>query len=167
MLTVRTTASQAKKRDNRGVANNEIGFSCRHRDSHDVLEVVPLIDGTLVTELVDRFETGAGMHPAGGAYGGLIPRFFGFGPMDDHFRGRSTNAMGPKTPVLGCECGEWGCWPLMARITMTAGLVTWDSFEQPYRKTRDYTPFGPFEFDRRQYDGALLALITMVDSSDR
>src|SRR4051812_46116737 len=59
---------------------------------------------------------------------------------------------GAKTPVLGCECGEWGCWPLMARIAMTAELVIWDSFEQPHRKTRDYTAFGPFRFDRNQYD---------------
>ncbi|MEV7730344.1 hypothetical protein AB0P15_37390 [Streptomyces sp. NPDC087917] len=26
----------------------------------------------------------------------------------------------------------------MARITTTADLVTWDAFEQPRRKTRDY-----------------------------
>ena len=89
------------------------------------------------------------MRPAGGAYGGLIPQFFRFGPMEDHFHGRSTDAMGPKTPVLGCECGEWGCWPLMARITATAELVTWDCFEQRHRISRDYTVSGPFLVPRR------------------
>jgi hypothetical protein len=39
--------------------------------------------------------------------------------MQDDFHGRSTYATGPKTPVLGCECGERGCWPLMARIAVT------------------------------------------------
>ncbi len=107
------------------------------------------------------------MQPAGDAYGGLIPQYFGFGPMEDHFHGRSTDAMGPRTPVLGCECGEWGCWPLMAQITVTPDGVTWDSFEQPHRKTRDYTAFGPFQFDRRQYDGALRVLNTATVSGDR
>ncbi|QYN26369.1 hypothetical protein K1T34_37645 [Amycolatopsis sp. DSM 110486] len=130
----------------------------------DVVEIVPRIDGVLLTELIDAFEISAGMHPAGDAYGGLIPEFFRFGPMDEHFHGRSTRAMGPKTPVLGCECGEWGCWPLMADITVTDDLVTWRDFEQAHRTTRDYTGFGPFTFTRQDYDAALRALTTAVGS---
>ena len=152
--------------DNQRVATNEIRFDCHHRHGSGALVVVPHIDGIPLTELIDRFETGAGMQPAGDAYGGLIPEFFRFGPMEDHFHGRSTNAMGPKTPLLGCECGEWGCWPLMASITVTASLVTWDSFEQPHRTTRDYTTFGPFQFDRHQYDDALHDLSTAISAND-
>ncbi|MEU0647840.1 hypothetical protein [Streptomyces umbrinus] len=109
----------------------------------------------------------AGMQPAGDAYGGLIPEFFHFGPIRDHFLGRSTNAMGPKTPVLGCECGEWGCWPLMVCITATADRVTWDAFEQPHRTTRDYTAFGPFHFGRHQYDDTLRTLSATIGSDER
>lgn len=152
--------------DNQAMASNEILFDHQHRDDLGVLEVVPRIDGIPLTELIDRFETDAGMQPAGDAYGGLIPLFFRFGPMEDHFYGRSTNALGPETPLLGCECGELGCWPLMARITVTAELVIWDSFEQPYRTTRDYTAFGPFRFDRHQYDDALRALSGAISSAD-
>jgi hypothetical protein len=147
------------------VDSSEIQFDCHHRNDLGVLEVVPCVDGIPLTELIDRFETDAGMKPAGGAYGGLIPRFFRFGPMEDHFHGRSTSATGPKTPLLGCECGEWGCWPLMASITVTAGLVIWDSFGQPHRTTRDYTAFGPFQFGRRQYDGALRDLSAAISSN--
>lgn len=50
----------------------------------------------------------------------------------------------------------------MARITTTADLVTWDAFEQPHRKTRDYMSFGPFQFDRHQYDDALRTLSTVI-----
>ncbi|MFI9596715.1 hypothetical protein [Nonomuraea sp. NPDC052265] len=146
--------------------SNEIRFDCRHHGDGGALVIVPRIDGTPLTELIDRFEITAGMQPAGDAYGGLIPRYFRFGLMQDHFLGRSTNAMGPKTPILGCECGEWGCWPLMARIAATADLVIWDSFEQPHRTTRDYTAFGPFQFDRDQYDDALRAL-SATTGSDR
>jgi hypothetical protein len=148
------------------VTSNEIRFDCRQRVGGGALVILPRIDGAPLTELIDSFEIAAGMQPAGDAYGGLIPQFFRFGPMQDHFLGRSTKAMGPKTPVLGCECGEWGCWPLMARITTAADLVIWDSFEQPHRKTRDYTAFGPFQFDRRHYDDALRALNAAIGSDE-
>ncbi|WP_405780667.1 hypothetical protein [Streptomyces sp. NBC_00859] len=61
--------------------------------------IVPHIGGAPLTELIDGFEMDAGMQPAGDAYGGLIPEFFRFGPMEDHFRGRSTSATGSETPV--------------------------------------------------------------------
>ncbi|MDI6105679.1 hypothetical protein QLQ12_44575 [Actinoplanes sp. NEAU-A12] len=143
----------------------EIRFDCRPRGEDGVLVIVPHIDGASLTELIDRFEIAAGMQPAGDAYGGLIPEFFRFGSMEDHFHGRSTGAIGPKTPVLGCECGEWGCWPLMTRISVTDDHVTWDAFEQPHRKTRDYSGFGPLRFDRRRYDEALAVLVTAISSN--
>ncbi|MFJ8210713.1 hypothetical protein [Streptomyces sp. NPDC096033] len=52
----------------------------------------------------------------------------------------------------------------MARITATADTVTWYAFEQPHRKARDYGAFGPFQFDRHQYDDALRALSALTDS---
>ncbi|WP_305788176.1 hypothetical protein [Symbioplanes lichenis] len=142
--------------------SDEIRFDCRRRNDGGVLEVVPWIGGVPLTELIDRFEIAAGMRPAGGAYGGLIPEFFRFGPMGEHFSGRSTGVTGPKTPVLGCECGEWGCWPLLAVVTVSDDQVRWDAFEQPHRKARDYSGFGPFRFDRRQYDDALAVLVTTI-----
>jgi len=139
----------------------EVRFDHQYRDDLGVYEVVPQVDGVPLTELIDRFEASAGMRPAGDAYGGLIPRFYRFGPMADHFLGRSVGA---KTPLLGCDCGEWGCWPLLARITVTPAVVTWDAFEQPFRPTRGYTTFGPFEFARPQYDLALADLSRAIDS---
>ncbi|MFJ9711472.1 hypothetical protein [Streptomyces sp. NPDC101234] len=127
-----------------------------------MLEVVPCIDGVPLTDLIDRFEADAEMRPAGDAYGGLVPEFYRFGPMEDHFHGRSTGAIGPRTPVLGCECGEWACWPLMAGITVTPDHVTWHSFEQPHRTTRDYSGFGRFLFDRRPYDDAVQVLSAAI-----
>jgi hypothetical protein len=63
-----------------------------------------------------------------------------------------------KTALLGCGCGDVGCSPLMARITVTDETVTWDEFEQPTRPDWDYDDFGPFTFDRAQYERALMAI---------
>ena len=63
-----------------------------------------------------------------------------------------------KTALLGCGCGEVGCSPLMARITVSDDTVSWDEFEQPTRPGWDYGDFGPFTFDRAQYERALMAI---------
>jgi hypothetical protein len=60
--------------------------------------------------------------------------------------------------LLGCQCGEVGCWPLLARIRAEDESVVWDSFEQPNRKDRNYSGFGPFVFDAEQYREAVAAL---------
>ncbi|MFF8315612.1 hypothetical protein ACF06V_00425 [Streptomyces bobili] len=52
----------------------------------------------------------------------------------------------------------------MVRITATADFVTWDALEQPHREHRDYVAFGPFQFDRHQYDDALQALSAVIGS---
>lgn len=114
---------------------------------------VPYVDDVALTDLIDRFELAAGLSPAGGAYGGLIPRYFS-GTMTEHFHG--LDAEEGKTPLLACACGDWGCWPLLARITVTEDEVVWDSFGQPHRPERDYRGFGPFRFARAQYDAAVL-----------
>ncbi|GEM31846.1 hypothetical protein NN3_28530 [Nocardia neocaledoniensis NBRC 108232] len=130
----------------------------------DVHQIMPRIDTILLTDLIDTYETCARMEPAGDAYGGLVPLFFRFESAMDHFRGLSFRGQ-QKTQVLACSCGEWGCWPLLTRITLTGDLVVWDRFEQPHRPARDYTTFGPILFDRSQYDVAVEALDTALDGT--
>ena len=137
---------------------DEITFLVSERADLGTLEVVPAIGAVPLTTLIDAYELGAGMLPAGGAYGGLIPAFYRFGSMDRHFRGGSTETFGPATPVLACECGRWDDWPLLCRIGITDSAVTWDVFAQPYRPARDYTRFGPFRFGRGAYEDALADL---------
>jgi len=137
---------------------HQIAFLVRQRADLGTLEVLPEIGGVPLTRLVDTYELAAGMHPAGGAYGGLVPAFYRFGAMDRHFRGGSTESFGPATPVLGADCGEWSRWPLLCRIGVTDHEVTWDEFAQPRRTDRDYTGFGPFRFTRDAYEDALAEL---------
>ncbi|PWV79163.1 hypothetical protein [Nocardia neocaledoniensis] len=119
---------------------------------------MPSIDTIPLTDLIDTFETSVGMEPVGGRYGGLVPLYVPFESAMEHFHGSSPLTTGQRTPVLACSCGDFGCWPLSARITSTGDLVVWDHFEQPYRAPRDCAAFGPFLFDREQYDNAVRGL---------
>jgi hypothetical protein len=128
-------------------------------------EIVPTVDGREVTDLIHAFEQQHGMETRPVSYGGLIPTFYKFGPLDAHFLGRTdSHRSSDKVPLLGCECGEWGCWPLLARITVSDEFVTWSDFEQPYRKDRDYQAFGPYIFERRQY-GLAAQELSKLDAS--
>lgn len=81
--------------------SNGIRFDCQHRGDRGPLVVVPHIGGAPLTELIDEYEIAAGMQPAGDAYGGLIPEFFRFGPMQDHFLGLSTRLRGQVHAACG------------------------------------------------------------------
>jgi hypothetical protein len=119
-------------------------------------EVVPIVDGVELTDRVHEFERERRMETRAVSYGGLIPSFFKFGSMGDHYLGTASPAgHRGKIPVLGCECGEWGCWPLLARVIVGDTTVTWTDFEQPYRPDRDYRSFGPFTFSRADYESAI------------
>lgn len=70
--------------------------------------------------------------------------------------------MGRRRGSDARSCGEWGCWPLLARIVETNASVTWTDFEQPFRPARDDSTFGPFAFERVAYDTALAALQAVI-----
>lgn len=140
---------------------NVLEFLIRPRsDLDDVIEVVPAIDGEELTDLIHRFERAAEMETRDVSYGGLIPSYFRFGRLRHHYLAEGdafVNDRG-KVPLLGCECGEWGCWPLLAAVRRTDETITGEAFEQPHRPKRDYSAFGPFVFDRSQYEAALAVL---------
>jgi hypothetical protein len=120
------------------------------------LTLTPVVDGRSLTELVGEFESRQGYSPAGG-YAGLVPGNFRFGDLPRYFLGQEEGQW-PKPGyawLLGCDCGEAGCWPLEARIVTDAETVTWTGFAQPYRRAWDYQGFGDFIFDRAPYEHAV------------
>jgi len=125
-------------------------------DDNAVSSIVPLVDGTDLTRLIDEFEQAHGYEPAGG-YAGLVPTHFDFGALDLYFMAAGTGSMSVdnRRYLLGCECGELGCWPLQAHILTTDRYISWESFTQPFRPERDYSSFGPFRFDSEQYRQAV------------
>jgi hypothetical protein len=126
-----------------------------------VYAVMPKIDGTTLLDLIAIFERERHMDPAGG-YGGIIPQFYNYGPLDRYLMGQTTSesawADGGGVFVLGCDCGEVGCWPLVCRVKLQGETVVWDEFKQPYRPQWDYSQFGPFVFDAAQYQTAVQEL---------
>ena len=76
--------------------------------------------------------------------------------LPDYYLGRVKSPLrGIGTiAVLGCTCGDLECWPLYAAVEPGRSRVTWSHFRQPFRE-RDHGGFGPFEFDRAAYGGAI------------
>lgn len=133
----------------------------------DPAEIVPEVNGRSLADLVTRFEQSRAFKPSGG-YAGLVPTRFRFGDLKLYYFGLEPTQW-PKPGqvwLLGCNCGDVGCWPLEAHVTLTDETVQWSHFLQPHRDDRNYTDFGPFVFERDQYDDAVQDLASTL-SSDR
>jgi hypothetical protein len=117
--------------------------------------VVPAIDGISLVDLVAAYETQRGYDDPAGGYGGIVPEYMRYGPIDDYFLGRGIspclNEDGTQY-LLGCQCGEVGCWPLMGRIVALAGRYEWRDLHNPFRDARDYSGLGPFRFEAAAYE---------------
>ncbi|WP_198303494.1 hypothetical protein [Cellulomonas sp. PSBB021] len=134
-------------------------------ESDGVAALVPSIDGASLIDMVRAFEQVRGFTPAGG-YAGIIPAHFQFGDLADYYLGTASR-LWPRDGhlwVLGCDCGEVGCWPLEAEITVSDQSVWWCNFSQPHRPAWSYAGFGPFVFDRRQYENAVAASVAALDA---
>ena len=109
------------------------------------------IDGRDLRELVRPLESPhaatRGLPELAASYGGMCPDEWG-DPMKDE---------SGRVAVLGCECGETGCWPLFARITRTAETVVWNDFDGPVTGAA-YERLGPFTFAREPYEAAIVTL---------
>lgn len=132
---------------------NSLTLRIQDRSEDGGREVRVLIDGRDLVEIVREAEAlwaeQDGQPQLAGAYSGLCPELWNTLP-EQYGDGRAA--------VLGCECGEPGCWPLRVRITISETTVTWDEFSQPYRPAWRYGGVGPFSFPRSDYDAAVAQL---------
>jgi hypothetical protein len=128
-------------------------------DDDSVRSIVPIVNGVRLTTLIKEFESEHQYKPVGG-YAGIVPAHFNFGSLDQYFMASSPNPVlpGQRCYLLGCECGEVGCWPLEAHIVVYEREIVWESFKQPFRPERDYSSFGLFRFDLDQYRQSVVAL---------
>jgi hypothetical protein len=120
-------------------------------------ELLPQVDTFSLVDLVSCYERAAGFDVPG-AYAGVVLDHFNFGDLTAYLTGRPDSAYWADKDaiaLLGCDCGEVGCWPLEAQVLVDDDLVTWRGFTQPFRPKRDYGTFGPFVFRRSQYERAV------------
>ncbi|RJQ76689.1 hypothetical protein D5S17_17660 [Pseudonocardiaceae bacterium YIM PH 21723] len=99
-----------------------------------------LVDGRLLADIIRDHElayaVAAGEEKLAGSYGGLAD----ISLIRDH----------GESPLLGCVCGDWGCWPLFATIDTDERTVRWHSFRNG-RRDWPLDGVGPFVFDRDEY----------------
>jgi hypothetical protein len=108
-------------------------------EGNPALSMVPVVNEIRLTKLVEEFEREHDYEPAGG-YAGLVPSAYNFGPLDLYFMAETRIEPLEKIGyyLLGCVCGEVGCWPLTVRIVKSAEQIRWEGFKQPFRPARDY-----------------------------
>ncbi|GGJ79088.1 hypothetical protein GCM10010123_06270 [Pilimelia anulata] len=58
--------------------------------------------------------------------------------------------------LLGCGCGDWGCWPFTAMVDVTDDAVTWSGFRTGHRDW-DYAGLPALSFARHRYVAELRA----------
>lgn len=127
------------------------------------VQIVPEINGHSLIDLVAAYESQHG-YDTPGAYGGLIPEWFNFGDLGAHFLGENEKQWPhPGSAwVLGCSCGEVGCWPLEVKVDLTSDTVTWTRFRQEHRPEWDYCGLGPFRFERQAYEDAVGEAVSIL-----
>lgn len=69
--------------------------------------LVPVIDGSALTELVGTFERESGYCPAGG-YAGIFPELFPFGDLAAYLTGRDTT---PAPTIFATISVGTSAWP--------------------------------------------------------
>jgi hypothetical protein len=143
-----------------------LSFDVKFDGEQRAVVVMPQVNGTPLNDLAASFEADRGWDVAGG-YGGLIPDFFKYGDLGRYFLGDFDEGdyfsnLG-QVYVLGCQCGEVGCWPLLCEVVASPETVAWTDFRQPFRPERSYVGFGPFVFARAQYDEAVADLLNALE----
>jgi hypothetical protein len=141
---------------------NEVEFRVVERELADeAARVVGIwVDGVSLAELARRvelpFAEADGKPDLAGAYEGLAAGDDILWP-SRHFLGepRLSNFDEGDTVLLGCVCGDWGCWPLVADVAVVEDSVTWSRFRNGHRHTWDLEDLGPFVFSRPEYEAAL------------
>jgi hypothetical protein len=129
-----------------------VRITINNRDLREIIRLVEL-----------PFATQEGSPDLAGAYVGLPPDVV-FQP-SRHLLGKPDPLYcedRSRVHVLGCECGEPGCWPLSVRIDIRDDLVVWQEFQQPHRGPQSragswrFDSLAAFRFERGQYEQALL-----------
>lgn len=121
---------------------HSVSFERRPGHRPQTYELRVLVDGVDLGELIRPIElpfaSAEGNPELAGRYAGLHwPRSEDPLLLLQHYLGEPDPALsyyGGRTQVLGCDCGEPGCWPLACRIIASTTSVHWSDFQQAHRR---------------------------------
>jgi hypothetical protein len=104
---------------------------------------MPYVDGVSLVDL-DRPAKADRQPDLAGAYAGLV---VGGARWQDWYPGVDPQVWfgDGDSCLLSCVCGDTGCWPLTAKITIGEDTVRWESFRTGHRAW-DLAALGPFTF---------------------
>jgi hypothetical protein len=120
--------------------------------------LVPFLGGVSLRDLVRTvelpFARREGNPDLAGSYAGLAGE--GVRWPSRHFLGEPVLSWfgDGDTVLLGCVCGDWGCWPFTATVAVADEVVTWSGYRTGHRDW-DYRELRDITFDRGQYEQAL------------
>jgi len=154
-----TLPAESDRRQNRPMDSIRFDVSPWDMGGASFMVIEPIINEVPLRELAEvveaPFASAEGKPQLAGSYAGL-------GSVE-RLRWPSRHYLGDPifswfdtgdTVLLGCECGEWGCWPLTAQVEVADDTVRWSGFRTGHRDW-NLASLGPFEFDRREYEHAL------------
>jgi hypothetical protein len=125
----------------------------------DVETIVPFVDGRALPDLLrvveSPFAAREGRPSLAGAYAGLDADAVRW--PSRHYLGEPVLRLdGSSTVLLGCTCGDWGCWPFAADVRVDGRTVTWTGYRHGSRDW-DYRACRTFTFLRAEYEHAVIA----------
>jgi hypothetical protein len=125
-----------------------------------VSTLVPHLNGVPLPELVRvaelPFARGEGSPDLAGSYVGLLKEEVGW-PSRHYLGDPVLSWFGDgDTVLLGCGCGDWGCWPFTAIVTVAEDTVAWSGYRTGHRDWH-YRELREVTFDRSQYEEAVRA----------
>jgi hypothetical protein len=126
--------------------------------------LTPIIDGRSLVDLVTDYEEGRGWELAG-IHDGLVLDESQLADFSERMlRSRPSSLHDARVAVLGCTCGVNECLPFLAQVRITDDRVLWEAFQNPLAAglSWDYCEFGPFVFDRTQYEVAFQKAIDVA-----
>ena len=135
---------------------SEIRFGVGPWAQSEVL-LTPIIGGRSLVDLVTDYEEGRGWELAG-IHDGLVLDELQVENLREHLlQGKPSSPHDAGVAVLGCTCGVNECLPFLAEVRLTDEQVLWGGFQYELAAglSWDYSDFGPFVFDRAQYEVAL------------
>ncbi|TCZ79361.1 hypothetical protein E0485_05735 [Paenibacillus albiflavus] len=150
-----------------------IQFKVEYSEDQDAQVLGIYINGENLVELIRRYENQFDPSIAGG-YEGLNIKFLN--NIKEHFTGKLNEDdlfyYEGKTLIMGCNCGEPGCWPILIKVIEEDEVIVWNEFEQPHRNEEsasghwDYSKFKPLRFNRKQYEEQLKIICEKLKEDD-